>query len=154
MTEARAYHLNTAFFYSVGIAGVFLFVRIASGSRWPRWLALAAAALRSPIFLFVKDWRMDSWMHHPTRLGVLVRYGEGPHISAFALIPIGLAASFLALREWRPGWMAAAAGLCALVGANNFYGALALAMCFPLLLLCLLITPHNPRIFPLSPPLS
>src|SRR6266404_2934332 len=33
MTEARAYHLYTAFFYCLGIAGVYLFVRVACGSR-------------------------------------------------------------------------------------------------------------------------
>src|SRR5881296_1761207 len=39
MTEARAYHLYVAFFYCIGIAGVFLFVRVASGSRGPAWLS-------------------------------------------------------------------------------------------------------------------
>src|SRR5207249_10704524 len=96
ITEARAYHLYAAFFYCVSMAGVFLFVRLASGARGPAWLAAAASAVLSPIFLFVRDWRIDSWMHHPTRLGVLVRYGEGPHMSAFALIPIALAASYMA----------------------------------------------------------
>ena len=76
-----------------------------------------------------------------------MRYGEGPHISAFALIPIALAASYMALREWRPGWMAAAAALCALVVSNNFYGAVALAMSFPILLWSVWITHQDRRIW-------
>ena len=35
----RAYHIYTAFFYCLGIAGVYLFVRIGSGSRGAAWLA-------------------------------------------------------------------------------------------------------------------
>jgi hypothetical protein len=142
--EARAYHLYTAFFYCIGIAGVFLFVRVASGLRGPAWLAATASALLSPIFLFVAEWRGDSWLHHPTRLGVLVRYGEGPHMTSFALLPIALIASYLALREWRPGWVSAAAVLCALVVSNNFYGGVALLISFPILLWSVWIT-HQDR---------
>jgi hypothetical protein len=134
MTEARAYHLYIAFFYCIGVAGVYLLVRIACGSRGAAWLAAAASALLSPSFLFLTAMRNDAWLHHPTRLGVLVRYGEGPHMTAFALLPIALAASFLAIREWRPRATALTAICCALVVSNNFYGAVALAICFPILL--------------------
>ncbi len=134
MTEARAYHIYVAFFYCIGIAGVYLLVRIGCGSRGAAWLAAAAAALLSPSFLFMPSWRADAWLHHPTRLGVLVRYGEGPHMTALALLPIALAAGFVALREWRPRATALAAIFCALVVSNNFYGAVALAICFPILL--------------------
>src|SRR5262249_40616866 len=41
MTEARAYHLYTAFFYCLGIAGVYLFARRLSGRRGAAWLAAA-----------------------------------------------------------------------------------------------------------------
>src|SRR5207237_7239229 len=47
MTEARAYHLYTAFFYCLGIAGVYLFVRVACGSRGAAWFAAVATALVS-----------------------------------------------------------------------------------------------------------
>jgi hypothetical protein len=147
MTEARAYHLYTAFFYCFGIAGVYLLARAGSGSRGSAWLAAAASALLSPSFLFLPLWRADSWQHHPVRLGVLIRYGEGPHISAFALLPIALAASLLALQARRPLAMAAAAISCALVVSNNFYGAVALAICFPLLLWSLWITAQDKGIW-------
>lgn len=135
MAEARAYHIYTAFFYCIGIAGVYLLARLGSGSRGTGWLAAAAAASLSPAFLFLPLWKNDYWLHHPIRLGVLVRYGEGPHMTAFALLPVALAAALTALRgRRRTAATAAAAILCALVVSNNFYGAVALAVCFPLLL--------------------
>jgi len=140
MTEARAYHLYTAFFYCLGIAGVYLFVRLTCGSRGASWLAAAAAALLSPSFLFLPAFRGDAWLRHPTRLGALVRYGEGPHMTAFALLPIALVASYLAIRQRRPLMTAAAALSCALLVSNNFYGATALAICFPILVWSLWIT--------------
>ena len=147
MTEARAYHLYVAFFYCVGIAGVYLLVRIACGSRGAAWLAAAASALLSPSFLFLPAWRADSWLHHPTRLGALVRYGEGPHITSLALLPIALAVSFLALRDGTPRSTALATICCALLVSHNFYGAVALSICFPILLWSVWITHRNSRIW-------
>src|SRR5262249_19758430 len=80
------------------------------------------------------------WLHHPIRLGVMVRYGEGPHMTAFAWLPIALTVCLLALEKWRPAAMAAAAICCALVVSNNFYGAVALAMSYPILAWSLWIT--------------
>jgi hypothetical protein len=151
MTEARAYHLYVAFFYCIGIAGVYLLVRVACGSRGAAWLAAAATALLSPSFLFLPAWRHDAALHHPTRLGVLFRYGEGPHMTALALLPIALAACFLAMREWRPRVTALAAICCALVVSNNFYGAVALAICFPILTWSLWITHRRNAIWMRSP---
>jgi hypothetical protein len=147
MVEARAYHIYVAFFYCFGIAAVYLLVRLGCESRGAAWIAATAAALLSPSFLFLPSWRDDSWLRHPTRLGVLVRYGEGPHMTAFALLPIALCASLLAMRRWRPGVTAAAAICCALVVSNNFYGAVALALCFPILLWSVWITRQDNRIW-------
>lgn len=129
---AKGYHIYCAFFYAVGIAGVYFFVVTGSGSRGAAWLAAAASALVSPNFLFIKSLRDDAWLLVPQRLGVLVRYGEGPHMTALALIPIALAFTFRALPRFRPGATAAAAFVCALVVSNNFYGATALAILFAL----------------------
>jgi hypothetical protein len=144
MTEARAYHLYTAFFYCVGIAAVYLLVRVGSGSRAAAWAAAAGAALLSPSFLLIEEVRNDAMWRTPLRLGALVRYGEGPHMTALALLPLALAASFHALRERRPPALAAAAILCALVVSNNFYGATALAISFPVLAWSVWIT-HGSR---------
>ena len=94
-------------------------------SRWVAlWTAVASAVI-SPCFLLFKDFRLDyaglHWM--PLRLGVLIRYGEGPHMSSFALLPFSLAAAWYGLRRQRRAPLAASALLAALVVANNFYGA-------------------------------
>jgi hypothetical protein len=123
----KAYHAYTALFYAVGIAGVYLLIRVGTRSRRAAWLGAAATALLSPSFLFLKDMRQDSWMWMPLRLGVLVKYGEGPHMTALALIPLALAFTWLALEARRPAALAAAALFCAAVASNNFYGATALA---------------------------
>ena len=97
------------------------------------WTAVAAAIV-SPCFLLFRDFLIDygklHWM--PLRLGVLIRYGEGPHMSAFALLPFALAAAWYGLRRGNPGRLAAAGVVSALVVSNNFYGATALALFFPL----------------------
>ena len=147
MTEARAYHIYVAFFYCFGIAGGYLLVRVLCGSRGAAWLAAAASALLSPAFLFMPSWRIDSWPY-PARLGVLVRYGEGPHMTSLALLPFALAASFPALRSWRPGATAVAAVCCALVVSNNFYGAVALAACYPILVWSVWNAYGDSRIWP------
>ena len=144
MLPVRAYHIYTAFFYCLGIAGVYFFVRTAGGSRCGAWLAAAAAALLSPSFLFLTGRLNDSVFGAPQRLWALVRYGEGPHISALAWLPIAIAFSFRAIQQWRPAALACASVCCALVVSNNFYGATSLAIWFPLLLWSLWIT-HQDR---------
>src|SRR5689334_13289463 len=102
----RAYHLYSAFFYCLGIAGVYLFVRLVAKSRVAAWLAAMMTLLLSPSFLFLKDLRLDAWHLAPLRLGVLVRYGEGPHISALSLLPFALLTGFMAIQSWRPALFA------------------------------------------------
>jgi hypothetical protein len=135
VSTARAYHLYISLLYSIGISGVYVFVRSGSGSRFPAIWAAVASATISPAFLFLEHFRQDYqglyWM--PIRLGVLIRYGEGPHMSAFALLPLSLAAAWYGLRRRHPAHLAASAFLAALVVSNNFYGATALAILFPIL---------------------
>jgi hypothetical protein len=126
----KAYHFYTIFFYCVGIAGVYLLMRAASQRRGAAWMGAAATALMSPSFLFMKEMRVDSGPLLPVRLGALIKYGEGPHMTALALLPIALAFTWRALEKRRPGGVALAAIFCAAVVSNNFYGATALAMCY------------------------
>jgi hypothetical protein len=135
---ARAYHLYIAVFYVFGIVAVYWMVRIGSGSngsasRGAAWLAAAATALLSPSFLLLPQIRHDSVYWVPQRLHVLMAWGEGPHISALCVLPAALGAAFLALRTRTPLALAAAGALSALVVANNFYGATALAIFFPIM---------------------
>jgi hypothetical protein len=142
----KAYHFYTALLYAIGIAGVYLLIRIGSKSRGAAWLGAVATSLMSPIFLFMPRFRGDAWMLQPQRLGVLVKYGEGPHMSALALIPIALAFTWLALEKHRPWAIAAAALFSAGVASNNFYGATALAVFYPILIWAFWITRQERRI--------
>ncbi len=142
----KAYHVYTAFLYSLGIAGVYVLIRIGSGSRGAAYLGAIATAVMSPSFLFITPMRLDAWSLAPQRLGALVKYGEGPHITAVALIPFFLAFAWRALERRRPASLALAALFCAAVVSTNFYGATAIAMFYPILVWSLWITRRDARI--------
>lgn len=144
---AKAYHIYTALFFCLGIAAVFLLVRVAGGSRAVGWLSAAGCALLSPSFLFVSSIRNDAPWWEPQRIGALVRYGEGPHITAVAWLPLALLFCWIALRNGRPLAVAAGAVACAMVVSNNFYGATSLAMFYPVLVWSLWITHLDNRIW-------
>ena len=137
----KEYHFYTIFFYCVGIAGVYLLVRVAGRPRAAAWLCALATGLLSPSLLLFKNMSDDAgpW-HIPVRFNVLVHYGEGPHITALCLLPIALAFTWRALEAKRPGSLALAAIFCAAVVSNNFYGATALAIFFALLIWSFLVT--------------
>jgi hypothetical protein len=126
----QAYHIYTALFYCAGIAGVYFLVWVTIRSRGAAWLAAAASALVSPVFLAI-PWRSPHLA--PWHLWVLLGNGEGPHISSVALLPFALAFAWLALETRRAVFLAAAAICCALVALTNFYGATALAILYPIL---------------------
>jgi hypothetical protein len=126
----RGYHIYTALLYATGIAAVFVLVLAGTGSRAAAWVGAAAAAFCSPSFLFLTHIREDAVFRWPQRLNALIRYGEGPHMSALAVLPLALAAAWFGLRRGRPAALALAAVASALVVSNNFYGATALAMFF------------------------
>jgi hypothetical protein len=133
VSTARAYHLYIGVLYALGIAGVYLLVYAGSRSRVQGWLSAIFTAVLSPTLFLMPDYLRDSPDWVPQRLHSLMSYGEGPHISAVALLGLALAASFVALKQWKPAFLALAGLLCAAVVANNFYGATALAMFFPIL---------------------
>jgi hypothetical protein len=134
MDPAKAYHLYTGFFYCFGIAGVYFFARVGFQRRWVAFAAAFGAAVVSPSYLFIKNVAEDGFRFGSARLNALVRYGEGPHMTAFAWIPVVLGLTWLALRHRSYGWAVAAGVSAAMIVSNNFYGATALAMFFPFLL--------------------
>jgi hypothetical protein len=146
-TPVKAYHVYTALLYCLGIPGVYFLVWAMSRSRGAAWLAAAASALVSPAFLFLREMRGDSPYFAPNRLWVLLRYGEGPHISSLALLPFALGFAWLALPRRRPALLAAAAICAALVALTNFYGATALAIFYPILVWSIWVTHRGPRIW-------
>src|ERR1017187_4545644 len=142
----KAYHFYVSLFYALGIAGVYLLLRVGTNSRACAWLGAVATSLMSPIFLFMPRFRGDAWMLQPQRLGVLVKYGEGPHMTALAIIPIALAFAWLALEKRRPWAVALAALFSAGVAANNFCGATALAAFYLILVWSLWTTRQEKHI--------
>ena len=147
ISTARAYHLYIGFFYALGIAGVYWLAYTGSRSRAQAWLAAIFTALLSPTLLFISAFRVDSPDWGPQRLHVLMRYGEGPHISALSILGFALASSYLALRKWRPAVFVASGVLCAAVVAHNFYGAMALAMFFPVLIWAVWLEVRQPVVW-------
>ncbi len=145
VSTARSYHIYTATLYCIGIVAVYVLVRVGSRHRPAALLGAAAAALVSPTYLFSAEVYGDVVGARllPHRLNVLVRYGEGPHMSAMALLPIALAAAFIGLRAGRPAALALSAVFSALVVANNFYGATALAIFFPVMVWAVWITTRD-----------
>jgi hypothetical protein len=133
VVPARGYHVFIGIMYCLGVSGIYFVVRAGSGSRCAAWLAACAEALLSPEFLLLKQYRDDSALWMPERLNVLIKWGEGPHMCAMAMIPFALGFSILAFRKGRRWTIAAAAACCAFVVSNNLYGAMALGIFFPLL---------------------
>lgn len=146
-SPARSYHFYTALIYALGIGFIYLFVRTASGSRAAAWWSAAGAAALSPAMLFMHHIRNDVIPYMPQRLNVLVRYGEGPHMSSFALIPLALALAWHGLRPGKAHWLAASSAACALVVSNNFYGATSLAIFFPVLCWAIFIETQDWKVF-------
>lgn len=130
---AQAHHIFSGLLYCLGIAGVYFLVLVMTGSRGAAWLAASGAALVSPAAWLLRDIRLDSPHMTPWRLWVMVRDGEGPHVSAVSLLPFALAFAFLALRGRRPAALACAAFFSAAVALTNFYGSTGLGILFPVL---------------------
>ena len=147
VSTARAYHLYTATLYCLGVAGVFAFVWTVNRSRSWASIAAAAAAVLSPSFIILRSFREDSALHMPQRLNVLLKWGEGPHISALSLLPFALLFSWRALSARCPLSSVLAAFFCALVVAHNFYGATALAILFAILVWSIWITYRDTDVF-------
>ena len=131
VSTAKAYHIYIGLLYVFGLVSVYWLALVGSQVRRIAWLSAAGVALVSPCLILIRALHGDSPWMIPQRLHVLMAYGEGPHISALSILPAALAASFVALRRRSPAALAMAGVLCALVVGNNFYGATALAMFFP-----------------------
>lgn len=145
LAPAHAYHLYAAFFYALGISGAYVLGRVLVQSRLAGWITGLLFALTSPSFLVARDLRGDTQFYEPERLGVLIRYGEGPHSSSITCLVFALAFAWLAIQSGRYVWIVLA-GLCAaLVVWHNFYGATALAILYPILAWSLCVTSIDRR---------
>ena len=140
LEPVHAYHLYSAIFYCLGISGAYFWARVLTGSRKVGWFVGLGFALTSPWFLIVKNFRLDSQFWEPIRLGVLLRYGEGPHSSSITCLLFALAFSWRALSGGRRLDVALASLASALTVWHNFYGATSLAILYPVLAWSLCVT--------------
>jgi len=88
-TPQHAYHFLTAITYSAGALTLFWLCYAACKDRVQALTAALFYSLISPTCFLVPLIRADAggWLS-PRRYQVLAYYGEGPHISAVALIPV------------------------------------------------------------------
>jgi hypothetical protein len=128
-SAAHGYHAVTGFTYSLAAATVFLMARML-GARMPAALAGGLLfSLFSPSAFLIPEFGAD--LGNPfagRRLQVLTVYGEGPHVSAIALIPIAILALEYALRRRTGRSFALAAIAIALVFLTNVPGSMALGL--------------------------
>ncbi|GAB4357665.1 MAG: hypothetical protein OHK0021_01950 [Bryobacter sp.] len=133
MDPAKAYHLYAAFFYCFGMATLYLFARVGFHRRGAGWAAALLCLIVSPAYPLFPNVFEDGFRFGTTKLNALVRYGEGPHMTAVAWLPLALMLAWMAQSRRSRTWAVAAGAACAMIVANNFYGATALAMFYPFL---------------------
>ncbi|MEX2302765.1 MAG: hypothetical protein WD733_17615 [Bryobacterales bacterium] len=138
----QAYHVYVGLFYCLGTASLYVLVRAVSGSRAMAWGVAITNVLVSPSFHALELIRIDALAVYsaPQRLSALERWGEGPHISALCVIPLALGFAYWAMTRRNLAALSTSAVLCALVVSNNFYGAVALAIFYPLLVWSVWVT--------------
>jgi len=128
VSPAHSYHFVTAFFYCAGPVTLFWMAYRLSGLLWPSLAGGLAYSLFSPSNFLIAAVRRDAggWLY-PRRLQALVEYGEGPHITSMALLPVAIVMLDLALRRRRPVFYLLAAFALASVVLTNWLGGFALA---------------------------
>lgn len=128
ISTARSHHAVTAFFYCLGpVALYWLAVRLSGSAAWSFaaglvYSLLSPAALLMP---FVARELGSPW--GARRLQALVYYGDGPHLTALALVPLAVLLLDAALVKRRPAYYLLAALSMAAVALSNWLGAFALA---------------------------
>jgi hypothetical protein len=128
-STARAFNFVTGVFYVTGPAFLFLFAWRVSKFLETSFFAALLYSLFSPAAIF-DMFRSDignSWWNS-WRCRVLVYYGEGPHTTALAMLPLALLFTYLALTRKRYGWYVAAGFSMAFVTLVNAFGAVDLGI--------------------------
>jgi len=89
ISAAHAYHDVTGVTYSLGAATLFLMAMRLGASRGAPFLAALTYSLFSPSALLQPDVARDigGWFNC-RRLQVLTVYGEGPHVTSLAILPL------------------------------------------------------------------
>jgi hypothetical protein len=129
ISPAHAHHLVTAMFYCLGPIALYALALRLTGSRWPSFCAAWMYSILAPSFFLMPSVRYGMGGEFGLRrLQTLVPFGEGPHITSLALLPIALLSLDVALSKRRPLTYVLTAISMAAVVLSNWLGAFALAI--------------------------
>jgi hypothetical protein len=129
ISPALAHHAVTACMYCAGPLTLYFLALRLTGSRWYAFWAGWIYSIFSPSYFLMASVHSGLGSQlGPRRLQVLVCFGEGPHITSLALLPLALLALDAAMTKRRPFWYLMAAVSLALVVLSNWLGAVALAI--------------------------
>jgi hypothetical protein len=128
-TPQHAYHFLTAIAYSAGALTFFWLCYAVSNDRVQALIAALLYSLISPTCFLVSSIRADAggWLA-PRRYQILVHYGEGPHISAVALIPVVILVLHGAVSRRNRICIALAPFALAAVAMTNWPGSIGLSL--------------------------
>ena len=128
MSPAHAHHFVTAFFYSLGPVALYALALRLTKSRWYSFWAAWIYSIFSPCLWLMPSIRPEAGWFGLRRFQVLVPYGEGPHITSLALIPLAILSLDVVLSKRTPLWFVLGAASMAAVVLSNWLGAFALAI--------------------------
>ena len=126
----HVYRVITATAACLAPVSLFLFVVYFGRSRKWAFAVAMTYTFFSPIYMLFQQIEKDrGFVQLPWRIQVLVKYGEGPHTVAFALLPIALIAIWRAAVKPGFGRLLVAAIAMAAIALTNWLGSMALAWC-------------------------
>jgi hypothetical protein len=128
-TPQHSYHFLTALAYCLGPVTLFWLAYRGTGRRGYALLAGMLYSLASAVTLLVPAVAADAGgMLEPRRFQILIHYGEGPHTTALALIPIAIWLLDRAVAKRRKLFGPLAALSLAAVVLTNWPGTIGLSM--------------------------
>ena len=129
VSPAHAHHIVGGAMYCMGPVTLFWLALRLSGRLVPSFCAGLLYSLLSPSAFLIADIAQDiGGVWGPRRLHALAFYGEGPHVTALALLPVAILAVDYALERRRPLAVFGAALALAAVVLTNWLAAFALAI--------------------------
>ncbi len=146
MSPALSHHAVSAFFYCMAAVFVYWMAQRLSGSWRMGFVVGAVFSLWCPSALLsttAQTWTATPW--GPTRFLAVILFGDSPHVTSIALVPLAILALDWALELRTPVRVFLAALALAAVVLTNWLGAFALAMAVASYLLAL-VTARQPWI--------
>jgi hypothetical protein len=136
-SPARAFHVVTGLFYALGPVFLFWLAWRISKALVPSFLAALAYSVFSGSAIFYAFRWDQGGAFNLWRLRTLVFYGEGPHNTELAVLPLVLLAAYLAFTTRRYLWFALATLGMAFVLLVNAFSAIDVSIGFACLTLAL-----------------